>query len=126
MSEVREEGGPGFHSDIAAVLVRPRHQMPPEVSLTDDVAVTVILRRPPLPSSCDGSIDGRVATTGCVAPWATFAPHSLPRWICFTDVTHDGHVDPPLLPRPTVSVATDEDPSPEARVPPSIPRVVTD
>jgi hypothetical protein len=60
---------------------------------------------------------------GCITPWDAYAS---PRWILFTDVTPDGHVDPPLLPRPMVSTAASGDPSPAAQVTPLISRVVTD
>jgi hypothetical protein len=39
-------------------------------------------------------------------------------WIPSTGATPDGDVDPPLLPRPTMSTMVDGDPSPTVRVPP--------
>jgi hypothetical protein len=70
MPKVREEGGPGFHHDIAVVLIPPHHPPSAEAPLTDDVVVAVIVCHPPLPSSCKGLIDGRAAAMGCAAPWA--------------------------------------------------------
>jgi hypothetical protein len=114
LSAGREEGGPGFHRDVVAVLVPPLHPTPLEASPTDDAAVTIVLCRPPLPSYCVGSINGRVVAAGCVVPWVASVPCSPPRWIPFTDATHDSRVDPHLLPRPTANTATGGDPSPVA------------
>jgi hypothetical protein len=47
LSAGREEGGPGFHRDVVAVLVPPLHPTPLEASPTDDAAVTTC----PMPPS---------------------------------------------------------------------------
>jgi hypothetical protein len=98
-------------------------------------------------------VHGRVDTMGRAASRAGFAPRSPPmrqtlllrglpsdpweghsrktRSALRSDgspsstMTTDDDVDPPLLPRPTMSAAASGDPSPMARLPP-IPRVVTE
>jgi hypothetical protein len=74
VSEVREEGGLGFHRDVVVVLVPPHCPSPPEVPPIDEATVTVLLHRPsPLLRSIAPPIT--TAPSLCPAP-ATLISHT--------------------------------------------------